>query len=97
MGIEDLCSNRRALRKYLRCSMAVEQKKVAREHRARCRRTRKKKTRITPNDLQRRPAALVEPPSGAAQALDDGAFEAIGTAGRDQRSSIANSPKRAGT
>jgi hypothetical protein len=34
MGIEDLCSNRRALRKYLRCSMAVEQKKVAREHRA---------------------------------------------------------------
>ena len=32
-----------------------------------------------------------------ARVLDDGAFEAIGTPGRDQRSSIANSPKRAGT
>jgi hypothetical protein len=30
MGIDDLCSNRRALRKYLRCSMAVEQKKLPR-------------------------------------------------------------------
>jgi hypothetical protein len=96
MGINDLCSNRRALRKYLLCSMAVEQKS--------CHGTSsdvpahsQKVMRITPNDLQQHPAALAEPPSGAVRVLDDGAFEAIGTPGRDQRSSIGNSPKRAGT